>query len=163
MQSKGAVLLFLAIFALPLIAVSTNHNLFFVLVSIAVVVLSLKDIYSLLTVNNFPDQQLDEELEEELEDLVDIDLKRFGTGISVVYNMIVVLFLVYCAFYLITHYLKILASFAILLQVHFIIKKLKDKEQSFDKNLHKPQILLSSISNIAVVVFAVLNKILKVI
>lgn len=163
MQSKGVVLLFLAIFALPLIAISTNHNLFFVLVSIAVVVLSSKDIYSLLTENNLPDQQFDKELEEELEELVEIDLKRFGTGISVVYNMIVVLFLIYCAFYLNTHYLKILASIAILLQLHFIIKKLKDKDNSYNKNQQKPQILLSSIANIAVVLFAVLNKIFRLI
>jgi hypothetical protein len=163
MQSKGAVLLFLAIFALPLIAISTNHNLFFILVSIAVVVFSSRDIYSLLTDNSFPNQEIDEELEEELQELVEIDLKRFGTGMSVVYNMVIVLFLIYCAFYLSKHYLKVLVAFAIMMQIYFIIKKLKDKSYSYDKNQQKPQILLSSISNIAVVFFAVLNKIFRLI
>lgn len=163
MQSKGVVLLFLAILALPLIAISTNHNLFFVLASIFVVVLSSRDIYSLITENNFPDQELDEELEEEIEDLVEIDLRLFGTGMSVVYNMIVVLFLIYCAFYLNRLYLKILVAFAIMMQIQFIVKKLKDKNHSYNKNQQKPQIFLSSISNMAVVFFAVLNKIFRLI
>ncbi len=163
MQSKGAVLLFLAIFALPLIAISTNHNLFFVLISIVLIVLSSRDIFSLISGKSFQDQQFDEEIEEELEEFVDIDVKRFGTGMSVAYNMIIILFLIYCAFYLNTLLLKSLAAFAILMQMHFIVKKIKDKSHSYNKNRQKPQIFISSISNIAVVLFAVLNKILRLI
>ncbi len=163
MQSKGMVLLFLAIFALPLIAISTNHNLFFVLISIVLVVLSSRDIFSLISGNSLQDQQLNEELEEELEEFVDIDLQRFGTGMSVVYNMIVVLFLIYCAFFLNTLLLKCLTAFAILMQIHFIVKKIKDKNHFYNKNQQKPQIFISGISNIAVVFFAVLNKIFRLI
>ncbi len=159
MQSKGSVLIFMAILALPVIAISTNHNIFFGVVAAAVTLASFRQIYSLLMLNGFKEHEIDEDLEEDLEELIDIDIRKFGAGLSVLINLIAILFLCYCAFFLDTVFLKGIAALSILLQVHFIIKKVRKRDNTFDKNEHKPQILLSSISNIAVVLFTVLNKI----
>lgn len=158
MQSKGGVLLFLAMLALPVIAISTNHNIFFGVTAAIITVVSFRYFYNLIMKNDLQGQESDEELEEELEELIDIDVKRFGIGLAVVYNLIVILFLIYCAFYMDTVVLKGITAFAISLQVFFIIRKGR-LQQNFSMDHHKPQIILSSLSNITVILFTALNKI----
>ncbi len=158
MQSKGSVLIFLAVLAFPVIALSTNHNIFFGVTAALITLAAVKSIYTLLMLNSFQQHELDEELESDLEELIDIDIRKFGDGLSVVINMAVIVFIIYCAFFLETILLKAIASLAIVFQVHFIINKAKKGSAGFDKNLHKPQILLSSISNLTVVLFTILNK-----
>lgn len=75
--------------------------------------------------NSFQQHELDEELESDLEELIDIDIRKFGDGLSVVINMVVIVFIIYCAFFLETILLKAIASLAIVFQVHFIINKAK--------------------------------------
>lgn len=163
MQSRGSMLIFLAIIALPIIAISANHNLFFVVFSAIVATVSFKSIFHILKGNEFHNPKPDEELEAELEELADIDFKKAGTGLSIVFNLIVILYLFYCSFYLNTLLLKGITALAILLQVHFIIKKAGYEKKAYDKNNQKPQILLSSLSNLFIVIFAVLNKLLRII
>lgn len=162
MQSKGGVLIFMAILAFPIIAISTNHNIFFGIAAAAVTFASIRHIYSLVMLNGFQEHEIDEELEEDLEDLIGIDIQRFGAGLSVVLNLVVILFICYCAFFLEAVLLKAVAALAISLQVRFIIKKVRAKDSPFDKNEHKLQILLSSVSNITVVLFTLLNKLSKI-
>lgn len=162
MQSKGSMLIFLAILAFPVIAISANHNLFFAVFSAIIASVSFKSIFNILTGNEFDDQKPDEELEAELEEMVDIDFKRAGTGLSIVFNLLVILYLFYCSFYLNTTLLKVITAFAILLQIHFIIKKAGYEKKAYDKNNQKPQILLSSLSNLIIVIFSVLIKLIRV-
>lgn len=159
MQSKGKVIIFLVIFAFPIIAISANHQLFFGIIAAIMTIISLTNINNILKKNCFEEHEIDEELDEELEELVEIDIKKFGNGLSVVNNLISIVFLCYCSFYLETILLKALASFAILLQIYFIIKKTKRSSEVFDRNKFKPQILLASISNVTVVILTLYSKI----
>lgn len=159
MQSKSKALIFLVILAFPIIAISANHQIFFGAIAVIMTINSISNIYNIAGYNGFEEQEADEELEEELEELADIDIKRFGDGLSVVSNLVAILFLCYCAFYLETIVLKGIASFAILLQLFFILKKTRKKSDSFDRNNYKPQILLASMSNVAVILFTLFNKI----
>ncbi len=159
MQSKGSVLIFLVILAFPIIAISTNHDLFFGIMAVIVAIISLMNIHRIIKKSSFNEQEIDEKLEEELEELADIDIKKIGNGLSVVYNLISILFLLYCSFFLETILLKSIASFAILLQIYFIIEKTKKNSGVFDKNRLKPQVLLSNISNITVILLVLFNKI----
>jgi len=158
MQSKGSALIFLAVLAFPIIALSTDHNIFFAVAAILVTLESVKSLYYLIVFNGFEQPEPDEEFEDELEELIDIDVRKFGDGLSVAVHMAVIVFTFYCAFFLETVLLKIIAALAIMLQVHFIIKKVQKGSNNFDRNRYKPQIFFSSISNIAVVLFTVLNK-----
>ncbi|HEX2945330.1 MAG TPA: hypothetical protein VHT96_05185 [Clostridia bacterium] len=159
MQSKGSVLIFLIILAFPVIAIFSDHQIFFVIMSIIIAFVSCRYIFNLLSGNGLGDSESDEELEEELEDMVDIDIRLFGTGMSVAYNLLVILFLVYCTFFLGTVLLNGITALAIILQIHFIVKKLGSKSQSFDINRYKPQILISSLLNLTVIILAAINKI----
>lgn len=158
MQSKSLVFLFVIVIAIPVIALSTNHEIFFGAASLIIMVVSARYLYRQFTDNSLKGNETDEEMEEELEELMDIDVKRFGTGLSIVYNMFVILFLCYCAFFLETIVLKAVASFAILLQIHFIIKKAGKNIPAFNPDRHKPQIIISSVLNMAVIIFTVMNK-----
>lgn len=159
MQSKGSVLIFLIMLVFPVIAIFSDHQIFFVIMSIIIAFVSCRYIYGLLSGNGFGDHENDEELEEELEDMIDIDIRLFGTGMSVAYNMLVMLFLIYCAFFLDTVLLKGISALAIILQIYFIIKKIGSKLQGFDRNRYKPQILISSLLNLVVIALAAINKI----
>ena len=90
MQSKGSVLIFLAVLAFPVIALSTNHNIFFGVTAALITLAAVKSIYTLLMLNSFQQHELDEELESDLEELIDIDIRKFGDGLSVVINMVVI-------------------------------------------------------------------------
>lgn len=159
MQSKGSVLIFLIILIFPIIAIFSDHQIFFVIMSIIIAFVSCRFIFNLLSGNGLDERENDEELEEELEDMIDIDVRLFGTGMSVAYNMLVILFLIYSAFFLDNILLKGISTLAIILQIYFIIKKVGSKLQSFDRNRFKLQILISSLLNLVVIVLATINKI----
>lgn len=161
MLSKSMVVLFIVVIAIPIIALSSNHEIFFWVASLILTVLSARYIYRLVSGESLHGNDADEELEEELEELIDIDVKRFGTGLSVIYNLFVILFLCYCTFFMEAFMLKVIVSLAILLQIHFIIKKTRRSTPVFNPDRHKPQILLASILNIAVIIFTILNKLSK--
>ena len=161
MQSKSLVYLFVIVIAIPIIALSSNHEIFFGVASLIITVVSVKYLYRQFSAESLQGTEADEDLETELEELIDIDVKRFGTGLSVVYNLLVILFLFYSAFYLETIILKAAASFAILFQINFIIKKTRKHTPIFSPDQHKPQILLASVLNIAVIIFAIMNKLSK--
>jgi len=158
MQSKGSVLIFLAVLAFPIIALSTDHDIFFAVTAALVTLAAIKSIYNLIVLNGFEQIELDEDLEDDLEELIDIDVRKFGDGLNIIVHMIVIVFIIYCAFYLETILLKCVAALAILMQILFIIKKAQKNSAGFDKNKYKPQIFVSSISNIAIVLFTILNK-----
>lgn len=160
MQSKGSVLIFLLILVFPVIAIFSDHQIFFVIMSIIIAAVSCRQIYSLLSGKGFAGRENDEELEDELEDMIDIDIRLLGTGMSVAYNLLVMVYLIYCAFFLDTVLLKGISALAIILQIYFIIKKVGSKFQSFDRNRYKPQILISSLINLAVILLSSFNKIL---
>lgn len=159
MQSKGKAFIFLVVLAFPIIAISANHQIFFGAIAVIMTINSFMNICNIAGNNGFEEQEADEELEEEIEELADIDIKKLGDGLSVVYNLIAILFLCYCVFYLETIVLKVIATFAILLQLFFIYKKTVKNSDIFDKNKYKPQIMLASMSNVAVILFTLLNKI----
>lgn len=161
MQSKSKVFLLIIIIAIPIIALSSNHEIFFAVTSLIITVLSLRNVFKLLSGESLMGGEADEEMEEELEDLIEIDVKRFGKGISVAGNLLAILFLFYCAFFLETTILKALASFAVILQIYLILKKTGRNSNLFEPDKHKPQIVLSSILNLAVVIFTVLNKLYR--
>lgn len=161
MQSKSLAFLFIIIITIPIIALSTNHEIFFVVMSLIITVICVRYIFRLISGESLKGNEADEELEEELEDLIGIDIKKFGKGISVASNLLVILFMIYCAFFLKTIIIKSVASFAIILQVFLILKKTGKNALPFNPDKHKPQIILSSIFNIAVVIFTVFNKLYK--
>lgn len=162
MQSKSLFLFFIIIVTLPLIAIATNHEIFFIVVSLIIAIIASKYMFKLISGegghDNKPFENIEEELEEELEELINIDIKKFGTGLSVVYNMLVILYLCYCAFFLNRFILKVIASFAILFQIHFIIKKTGKHTPAFNPYQSNPQSVVSILLNTTILFFTIISK-----
>ena len=161
MESKSLLFLFVLVIAIPIFALSSNHELFFGIASLVVIIISVRNIVRLAADKSLEDDEPDEETVEELEDMMDIDAKKFGRGVSIICNMLIILLLIYSSFFLAALYMKIICALAILLQIHFIFKKAGKDGSSFSPDRHKIQILMSSILNITVIIFALLNKLAK--
>jgi len=161
MESKSLLFLFALIIAIPAFAISSNHEVFFAVASLVVMGTSIRNLYKLAVADSFENEEPDDETISELEDLINIDVRKFGTGISVFYNLFIILLLFYSVFYLDAIFMKVICALAITLQVHFIIKKAGKNCSSYKPDRQRVQIFISSISNIAVIIFALLNKLAR--
>lgn len=162
MQSKRIALLFIVITLIPVLALFSNHEMFFWILSIILSVVSVRNIIKLVTGENLQSFESDDEIEDELEELIDIDVKRLETGISVATILLVILFLFYCAFYLEAFVLKVIVAFAIMLQIYFIFKKTEKLIKAYSPDRYKPQIILASILNITIILLSVINKLYRI-
>ncbi|MDP4182351.1 MAG: hypothetical protein Q8942_14835 [Bacillota bacterium] len=99
MQSEGLIFIFFLLFIIPIIILFANPNVFLAILSVFVLLSSIKNINGVLFGEKNSSEIFEEEIEEEFEDLPDIDLKKLLTGIKVVGNIIVVLFFSFCMFF----------------------------------------------------------------
>lgn len=130
MQLQGLMFMLFLLLILPILALSTNHFIFFAVMAVILMVSSIKNIYNRFfeTDSGEDDEDIEDETEEEFEDLLNLNMKKFGTGIHVVKDLFLILFFVYCSFYLSSILLKIPAALLILIQIHHIRNRLKQKE-----------------------------------
>lgn len=161
MQSKSAVFIIMLILAIPILLISTDHELFFILASTIVTITSASFIVASVSGTDLHINEEDEELQEELEDLMNIDIKKLGTGFSILYNMLNILLLCYCSFYLKSVIFKVIISIAVILQIFFIRKKYRENKPDLDQKLIKPQMFAANVINIAVILFTVINKLYR--
>jgi len=158
MQSKSLAFIFVVLMALPVIIISTSHELFYAIFSLAILISSVGYIMRGSSNNSPEDDLMDEELEEELEELINIDIEKFSIGVSVVFNMLAILYLFYCAFLVNTLLVKAIAAGAVLLQVYIIIKKTSKKSPWRVRSRYTIPGIVSSLLNIAVVVLSFIHK-----
>lgn len=111
MQLQGFLLMLFIFLIAPIFLISTNHNVFFVLVAFILFFHSFRTIIGLfLGTQENPDTSEEDETKEDLEEIFNFDIKKFGVGAKVVKNLIFVLFFIYCLFYLKHFWLKILVA-----------------------------------------------------
>lgn len=151
------VLFLLAV--VPIMAISANHEVFFIIMSLLLMVMSVKNIRSIRSGNGGSQDDSEDELELDVEEMLDLDVKKFGTGVNIAKNLFIILFLVYCTVYLNSMVFKALSVIAVLLQLFFIFDTLKHQEEGHDQSLYKLQFMASNILNIAIIIFTVLNKV----
>lgn len=165
MQLQGILILFVFIIMIPILILSANHNVFFVLMAIVLLLSSIKNIYNFLTKHK---PVLDKEEQEMLEDFEissDLNMKRFSAGIRVVFGLIIVLFFTYCAFYLNVFWIKIIIALAIVYRIYDI--KFSIKAENLEKDLedynfiNKIFYLSSNVSTVFIILAAAFYKFLK--
>lgn len=121
MQLQGLMFMLFILLIVPVMVISTNHYIFFALMAIILIISSIKNIYTrFFDLDSEDEEDSDNETEEEFEDLLNLDMKKFGTGIYIVKDLFVILFFLYCSFYLKSIFLKIDAALLILIQIHHI-------------------------------------------
>ncbi|MDP4091906.1 MAG: hypothetical protein Q8920_00930 [Bacillota bacterium] len=122
-------MLFILIIA-PLLLISANHNVFFVLVAIVLFINSIRCILKLFIGTSKNQNEIEDEGMDDLEDMLSVDIKRFGTGTKVVRNLIAVLFFIYCIYYIHAYIFKIMTTFIITSWIITIIKDLSGDEKT---------------------------------
>lgn len=164
MQLQGLMFMLFILLIIPIMAISTNHFIFFAVMAVILVVSSVKNIYTrFFHVDQIDEEDTDEEAAEEFEEILNINMKKFGTGIYVVKDLFLILFFIYCSFYLHSILMKINASLLILIQIYHIKKVLNKKEQrkkettTLDRNLA----MVSGILSLVLIALTTCNLVFK--
>jgi hypothetical protein len=108
MQSQSLILILFILIIAPILIISSNHNLFFALVAFAMFIASLRSITKALSGSQDDLSEDDEAEREEFEDMIGLDAQKFGVGAKVVKNLVVILFYIYCLFFIRHTWLKMI-------------------------------------------------------
>jgi hypothetical protein len=118
MQIREIMLLLIMLIIIPTAILTSNHDVFFIIVALVIFIASIRKAYfSAFNIEQNTEGTSDETVED-LEEMLNLNMKRFGTGTVVVKNLIIILFFLYCSFF--THVLweKALITAVILYWIH---------------------------------------------
>ncbi len=163
MQLEYMLLIIIMLIIIPIVAISSNDTAFYIITSIIVAISSLKSFY-----NNFfgiSEEEMDEEdieFLEEVESQINLDLYKLGKGFQTIKSLIVILFYIYCAFYLHHFWLKALSIFVIVHWIYTLIYNLKKSFNDYSKEnvsvLKRLYMLFINISALLIITFSAYNK-----
>lgn len=164
MQLQGLMLILFMSIAIPVMILFANHNLFYILMAIILLIISIRSIHNLLFKGSQEKQDSNDELLSELEDLIDIDIKKFGVGTKVVKHLTAILFFIYCDFYTNLVYVKFLIALIILYWLTGIfcaIFKNVFTDRWKAKWLKEAFVMFINISTIALIMLVTCNKFIR--
>lgn len=163
MQLEYMLLIIIMLIIIPIVAISSNDTAFYIITSIIVTISSLKSFY-----NNFfgiSEEEMDEEdieFLEEVESQINLDLYKLGKGFQTIKSLIVILFYIYCAFYLHHFWLKTLSTFVIVHWIYTLINNLKKSFNDYSKEnvsfLKRLYMLLINIFALLIITFSAYSK-----
>lgn len=165
MQLQGFLLMIFTFVILPIFVLFSNHNVFFIVMALILLVSALRSVYISITGYKKGIPPLSEEDQEILDDLefsMDFDFKRFDTGIRIAKYAISILFYFYCSFYVNNILARILIAAIILYWIYYIINTIKNNDifrMAFSRS--KYQRIISAIANSAaaiVILIVAYNK-----
>lgn len=166
MQLQGLVLMLLIMIIMPLMLLFSNDNVFFMVMLVVLLMSSFKHINLILYKKNKELTQLDDEIVDDIEETMNIDIKKFGNGIQVARNMIIILFFIYCSFFVHSFVLKFFIAAIIIHKIYEIINNIvyHVNENYKINNVFKTLFtLLMKVITIIVIAFTACNKFFKTI
>lgn len=143
MPLQGLMLILFMIIIIPILLIFSNHNVFFILISLILLYTSLKNIYFKVFNSGLAASDSEEDLSEELEQTMNVNVKKFKDGILVAKNLIIILFLAYCTFFISDFLLKILIALILTFRFTDIYKLFRK-----DKNLEPTSALIQKVKNV---------------
>jgi len=108
MQLQGLLFILFMMIAIPLTLLITDHNTFFVIIAIIIFTNNIKNISNIIFDNIqhiFINNEENEDLNE-IEEIINLDVKKIGKGARVVKVLVVILFFIYCIFYIKLFWMK---------------------------------------------------------
>lgn len=164
MQIQMLFVAMLMLIAVPVMLLFSNHNVFFILLSIILFVSSFKKISDFLILdkdakhNSFSDEELFEEIEEAL----NIDVARFYMGLNFIKDLIIIMFFIYCFSFMISIFAK---SFIVLNIIFYVCHILINSQNNakFLKHFIKKYIfdispIFMNFNTLLIIVFSVNEK-----
>lgn len=161
MQLESMLMFLLMLIVIPILAISANDTAFFIIFAAVLAIAALKSIYNALFDTEIEPEENGNEIIDDIEEQIDLDMRRLGTGFNVVKGLIIVLFFVYCTFYLNFIWLKVLSSLVILYWLVSIKDNLtSDTEEDAPKRniFSRALFIIVNISSLVIISFSAYNK-----
>lgn len=113
MQIESLFIALIMIIIIPIIIISSDHNAFFFITGFIVIISSILNLNK--NISNSSKVVYDENHDsiDEFEELLNIDVKKFGIGLKFVKNLFIILFILYCIFFITSIFIKIFAVIVI--------------------------------------------------
>ena len=162
MHQQSLMMMFILTVILPVTILFTNHDIFFIVTALVLLILSLGNIFSNAFGSNDENDQEEDPMIEELEELLDIDIKKLNTGIKFSRNLIGVLFFFYCSFFIQSIFFGILAALLMLYWIHKAIETMSPKKLKYlvikSKPVKKTVTIISAYATIALIIYTAIHK-----
>lgn len=160
MQLEGFLFLIFFLIVFPLMVLFTNHNVYFILVSLALLIISFRNIYDLFSKSSLYDKVLNDDTDN-VDDLYGIDIDRIEFAIFIAKKLFVILFALYCMILSYTLFQKAIAIFISIhavRQIVIMIINTKNEEENSDNYFEKCMDFLASVGTIVLIVMVAYNK-----
>ncbi len=165
MQLQGMLFILLMLIIVPILVISSNDTAFFIIFALIMVIASFKSINNNLFNNEDDSDDSNIEFLEEIEEQLNIDINKFGAGLKVVKDLAVIIFFIYCNFYLNTIWLKVILTLLILYWVTDLKSVIHSMKESLDvdsKSTIKTRFisLIMNLSCLLIIAVTTFNKFL---
>ncbi|HHV96345.1 MAG TPA: hypothetical protein GXX37_07720 [Clostridiaceae bacterium] len=130
MQIHSFLAMIFVFVILPLFLLFSNHIIFYITMSLILLIDSIRSIYFSISGKKIITPELDEEDLEFIDNLkttTGFDLKWFNTCLKIARYLIVILFYIYCSFIANSMIVNILVTIVILYWIHRIIDSYKEE------------------------------------
>lgn len=157
MQLQGLLFILLMLIIIPIFILSANDTVFFVISALILLIVSIKNIHTPAVGMQKETSEEYTSILEDLENASNLNIKKFETGIVVVKDFIIILFLCYCYFYINSIHLKILTFSIAFYWICDIIKFVEDKFHSANSiQITSLKLILFYLTNIGTVIIILL-------
>jgi len=159
MSIESMLMLILTLILIPVLLVASNDTLFFIVSGVILVFAALKSLYNILFGTDMEFDESEPGVLDEIEDLISFDLNKFRVLYNNAKSILVIVFFVYCTFYLNQLWLKFLCVFVIIYWLGSIIHNLKfDENQEFKYTVPQLLVFLVDLSSIILISFSAYHK-----
>jgi hypothetical protein len=117
MPLQGLMLILFMIIIIPILIIFSNHDVFFILISFVLLYASLKNIITKIVDFKTSNSEPEEDLSEEFEQTMNVNVQKFKKGVFVTKNLIIILFLIYCSFFISDFLLKTIMSIVLTIRI----------------------------------------------
>lgn len=162
MQLQSLMLMLLLMIIFPLMILTSNNDVFFIVLTLVLLFASVRNLHELLfTGSNQPGPDEDDADSEELEEFLGLDIHKLETGFYVVKNLIIILYLAYCSFYIDYNWIKYFIFTIALYWICDIILTVQDKIIFKEyKLLKRISSILINVSILSIIILAAYNKLI---
>lgn len=130
MQSQSLLFALFMLAAIPLLFILSDHEVFFITAGIFLLIASIKNSHFKVLKRNrrliqlHADRRMDD-----LEEETDLDIRKIDTGVKVVKSLVIILFILYGAFFVSNRILDLLAAGICIYHIHDIMMHLQHYKQ----------------------------------
>lgn len=159
MSIESMLMFILTLILIPVLLIASNDTLFFVVLGAILAFSALKSIHSTLFGSDTEYDDAEPGVLEEIEDLINFDLNKFKVLYKNSKSILVIVFFIYCMFYINLMWLKLLCAFVIVYWLGNINHNLKvDSNNEFKDTIPGLLVFSVDLSSFILIFICAYNK-----